>query len=406
MDNSHFEEFKSVVLDYLKNNEDDLIYGNERLREILASGGTMVAEEEVEGGFFGKNQVQKVVKNRFEWGSDDGPYLANGILEQCVDRIYCVLGNGIVFIDDGFSVQGKMHNRFFIMDLIDFLGVSLTEQLGNSAILEVDGYEYDDGTAVFGFCTLSSESDFDELDTHIENIKKLFRKKIEDIRVRDLEARRGEIVHEIAGAEGKEVVLDDSKDFDILLRDSQTAIIEIDRSYIQKFVKVSQFLKTKRTNIAKIYELVQSAGRIEDLDEIFDMLKEEKYVYDSVLLHSFHMISSLLDSDMITFYEIYESFDKLSIFNSNWENETANKLSNIQSGVQNMNVALKEILYQSIMMEQNIVNSINSMSYMVSGSINALNSNLNTRLTKISSQLKLNNLMTGIQTYESIKRLR
>jgi hypothetical protein len=36
---------------------------------------------------------------------------------------------------------------------------------------------------------------------------------------------------------------------------------------------------------------------------------------------------------MITFYEIYETFDQLGVFNSNWENEVSNKLSEIGDGI-------------------------------------------------------------------------
>ena len=41
------------------------------------------------------------------------------------------------------------------------------------------------------------------------------------------------------------------------------------------------------------------------------------------------MVGALVSEDLITFYEIYESFDKLGMFNSNWENEVSKKLQNI-----------------------------------------------------------------------------
>ena len=36
------------------------------------------------------------------------------------------------------------------------------------------------------------------------------------------------------------------------------------------------------------------------------------------LFHSFHLVSALVDDNQILFYNIYEKFDKLNIFNSNF----------------------------------------------------------------------------------------
>ena len=46
------------------------------------------------------------------------------------------------------------------------------------------------------------------------------------------------------------------------------------------------------------------------------------------------MVISLVESDLITFYEIYECFDRVEIFNSNWENQVSNKLIDININVQ------------------------------------------------------------------------
>ena len=42
------------------------------------------------------------------------------------------------------------------------------------------------------------------------------------------------------------------------------------------------------------------------------------------------MVASFVEEDLFIFYEIYETFDELNVFNSNWENEVAGKLSNIE----------------------------------------------------------------------------
>ena len=108
------------------------------------------------------------------------------------------------------------------------------------------------------------------------------------------------------------------------------------------------------------------------------------------------MIGSLVCDDLITFYEIYESFDKLGIFNSNWENEVSEKLTNIGD-------KLNDLMYSINKMEQNIVNELSNMSYVAQESFNELSQSVSNQLEEIDSTIKFNNLLTGIQTYQLYK---
>jgi hypothetical protein len=108
------------------------------------------------------------------------------------------------------------------------------------------------------------------------------------------------------------------------------------------------------------------------------------------------MISSLIESDLITFYEIYECFDKLGVFNSNWENEVSEKLSNIELNI-------KELMYSIYHMENSIIDSIENLTYITQDSFNDLNNSINSHLSSIDSSLKFNNLLSTIQTYQVYK---
>ena len=105
------------------------------------------------------------------------------------------------------------------------------------------------------------------------------------------------------------------------------------------------------------------------------------------------MITSLVDGDLITFYEIYESFDQLGVFNSNWENEVSNKLSDIGNGI-------RDLMYSINNMEYKIVNSINNLNYMTQSSFLELNMSVNSKLKKIDSKMDYNNILLGLQTYK------
>jgi hypothetical protein len=108
------------------------------------------------------------------------------------------------------------------------------------------------------------------------------------------------------------------------------------------------------------------------------------------------MITSLVESDLITFYEIYESFDQLGVFNSNWENEVSNKLTDIGDGI-------KDLMYSINSMENNIVNSLGTLTYTTMDSFSELNNSITSQLNSIDSSINFNNLLTGIQTYQMYK---
>lgn len=189
-----------------------------------------------------------------------------------------------------------------------------------------------------------------------------------------------------------EVDVIEGDDFNKLLQKNQKKVIEIDRSYIQKFVKVSNYLQTKRKNIQLIFESIKNA-RYSELKEQANLLKNQIHIYEILLFHSISMIASLVDDNMIVFYEIYESFDKFGIFNSNWENEVTEKLSSIGSG-------LNELMHSINKMENRIANEISNLTYVTQDSFKELNHSVTRQLGEINSSMKFNNLLTGIQTYQ------
>ena len=66
------------------------------------------------------------------------------------------------------------------------------------------------------------------------------------------------------------------------------------------------------------------------------------------------MITVLVEDDLFTFYDIYEKLDKLNIFNSNYQNEMLNRLSEIQD-------RLEEIIYSIEDMSISIVSGLDSL---------------------------------------------
>ena len=191
-------------------------------------------------------------------------------------------------------------------------------------------------------------------------------------------------------------VIEGIDDFMILFKKHQKKIIEVDKQYIQNFVKVSNYLKTKRQNIQDIFSSIKITKNQLQLNENVGILKNQIHTYELLLFHSLNMIISIVEDDLIIFYEIYESFDKLNMFNSNWENEVAQQLKNIEDG-------FSELMYSIDSMERNIVNGLNQLTYVTQEGFSDLERSVTKELQSIDSSIKFNNLLTGISTYQLYK---
>jgi hypothetical protein len=109
-----------------------------------------------------------------------------------------------------------------------------------------------------------------------------------------------------------------------------------------------------------------------------------------------NMIASVIDNDLISFYAIYETFDKLNIFISNFENETADQLKFIGKDIQ-------RLMFSIDSMEANIVNGLNKLTTVTNANFKELNSTITRELKEVDSSIKFNNLLTGISTYQLYK---
>jgi hypothetical protein len=153
------------------------------------------------------------------------------------------------------------------------------------------------------------------------------------------------------------------------------------------------FIKTKKANTQKIFESIRDTSSQEELEERFSLLKNQIHSYELLVFHSINMIGAIVSEDLISFYEIYECFDQLGVFNSNWENDVSGKLSNIGEGI-------KDLMYSIYHMEQSIINSLDNLSYVTQDSFQDLRNSMDLQLSSIDSSIQCNNLLTGIQTYQ------
>lgn len=234
-----------------------------------------------------------------------------------------------------------------------------------------------------------SESKLDELGKYIKHLNNIIPERLESMNTKK------EFIFGSIDKNGDGVidVLNSRNDFKELLKKKQSSIIEINRQYIHDFVKLSNYIVSKGEVLQEIYNRIQLVDSESELNSLIQLLEDGLNSYNLTVVHSLSMVISLTQDDMITFYEIYESFDKSNIFQSNWEREIKKKLEDIDDGIDSV---LKGI--QS--METSLINEISNLTYITQGSFNELKDSVVTELEGINSSVNFNNLLTGIQTYQ------
>ena len=359
------------------------------------------------GGFFKKEERASFN----DYVQDQSPDTVDFVHENIIrnkSRIMGVLFKSIAIIDDGFinisyiNSNYPIENNGLLSPILDFLTLEQTGETRYSFPRErLTSYEL---ARFFRYAVLNVQPGHGEFVDYFKNLITDFHEKK---RISVLDARRSKTIDEIEKDQDGAILIESVNGLDELLRKFQADIIKIDRNYVQNFVKTSQFLKIKRDNMIRVYGFLRSTNDISDLNGASDLLKEEKYKYDLILLHSMTMLSSLVDDDMITFYESYELFDKFGIFNSQWQNETSQKLQGIDDSINSvgnmLGSILIDILRQTQKMEASIVGAINNLTYVTSNGFANLDASLSKKLASIDSRLRTGNLVASINAYQIYK---
>ena len=309
----------------------------------------------------------------FIYGSDSSEYV-------CWKETEFIKGKDFIFNKVKSKARFKTYSKEDLIILDDFLLElnSLAEKFDKEMKIEED------------------KKNQQEKQLEIENSERIKREK------EQLKESKKTIIQNLDTDNNGEIDLIDN-DFPKLLSKYQKQIIVIDKNYIHQFVKVSNYISTKKNNIQLIFKSIDKINSKNDLDKRINLLKNQVHTYDLFIFHSLNMIEALVSEDLITFYEIYEKFDKIGIYNSNWENEVSTKLTSIGSNLSSLGDKLDSLLNSIAKMEENIVSEIGYMNYSTQESFGELNDSLTSSLKSINSSVDVNNLFTAINTYQLYK---
>ncbi len=225
----------------------------------------------------------------------------------------------------------------------------------------------------------------------INKLKKQFKKLIDvdKVNLKTIKKKKKNLLSEYDKDNTGMIDLVENNLFKKMLNQYQKEIIRIDKNYIHKFVKLSNFLLIKSQNLQNVFNELQKIENDKEFNSFVEIFKNSIQTYNVLTLHSICMINSIVDEDLITFYEIYELFDSLKIFESNFEKQLSNQLSNI-------NTSLIEVINSINDFESNLINSLDSLSY----DLKDMSNKIEGKLKSIDSSLKFNNLLSLINTYQ------
>jgi hypothetical protein len=264
--------------------------------------------------------------------------------------------------------------------------------------------------------------------------------------VKLMEERFGGLIKEFDVDNNGLIDLVEGDDFGKLLKLNQGKIVEIDRNYIKQFVQISNYLKTQRTRLQDLFEYlvkgVDEGGfmkevrvwEVKSIDskilgvklssgwdmekckdfvkEVGDMwhcgdingwmtqsnegyeevLRDNAYIFNSLLANSIIMVQSLIKGDMITFYEIYEKLDQLNVFDSKHERDFRGLLGKISTGMDLLNEEVRA-------MRCEVIDGFGELG----GIMEESNTSLQEGLDSVQSTIAAGNIMTSISAYQLYK---
>ena len=179
----------------------------------------------------------------------------------------------------------------------------------------------------------------------------------------------------------------------------QKEIQAINPDFVKNFVKLENHLASRRSAIKRIFKHLMkfkfrtsftgmrtiAKETVENWELQKNFLMGEMKAYTAVQYNAIHMVNALLTDDMITFYEIYEAFDKLEIWHSQYE-----KVSTAQ--LQSLNDNIRSLIRTTEESTNRIVDGLGDLTYRMAKQ--------NDNLKEIHGAVTAGNLLSAINTFQ------
>ena len=191
-----------------------------------------------------------------------------------------------------------------------------------------------------------------------------------------------------------------------LLKKHQLILDNFHSEGVYHLVKLNNIIKQKEDILSELltnYKKQTEIESVNQLEKTFEYIFKE---YSVIIFNGVNMIMSVINKDKITYYEIYDKFESLGIFQNSYEKNVISNGKNIISELKNTNLQLKKldsIIYELREIENTFHNELSSLNYTLDSSFTELTSTLNTELKGINKSIEVGNFIGVLNTYQTYK---
>lgn len=225
-----------------------------------------------------------------------------------------------------------------------------------------------------------------KVDIDLNSIEKDYRTELKKYLVKKYDSNNNGLIDQI----------EFSDNFSDYLNKTQNDILKYEKdeqkNFVHQFVKISEFIEENEKSINSIFKSIISYKDeiTKDINHDYfeKKLEHQIYLHKLLVLNGLVMINSLLEDDRITFYKIYEKFDKLNVFNSHFQNQLLDYFKELNNNLLTLIDKVEELTYT-------IEESFRDMDYKLDS--------LDVRLNSLNNSIETQSLLTGINTYQLYK---
>lgn len=127
------------------------------------------------------------------------------------------------------------------------------------------------------------------------------------------------------------------------LESHQHEIAKFDQGWIHNLVKIKSYLQSANNSIKSNFQQTIEEEDLEYFKQMQAEVIKQVEAYDKVYGNALILIDSIIESNHVLSYEIYEIFDKLGFFESNWEQRLIQKFDNLTDSIDETNANINTI---------------------------------------------------------------
>ena len=182
-----------------------------------------------------------------------------------------------------------------------------------------------------------AKSDFRAKEKGIKDAEEVKRKKIELNKIKD------SFKDLLKVNSANQIDIPNTDTFSKHLETHQQEIAKFNQRWIHDLVKIKSYLQSANISIKSNFQQTIEEDDLEYFEQMQSEVINQVQAYDKVYGNALILIDSIIESNHVLSYEIYEIFDKLGFFESNWEQRLIQKFDDLSDSINETNANINSI---------------------------------------------------------------